>query len=71
MAFKPKSKDNLKEKKKKKKKRYYKKHKTQKSGYYKIWKKKKINAQICKYSAVNSQQKFGKEKNYIDKANID
>jgi hypothetical protein len=31
----------------------------------------KINAQICKNRAINGQQKFGKEKNYRDKANID
>jgi hypothetical protein len=40
MAFKPKSKDNLKDKKRYKAVNgYYKKHTAQKSRYYKIWKK--------------------------------
>jgi hypothetical protein len=65
MAFKPKSKDNLKNKKKIQGSKQIL-HKTYSP---KIWK--KINVQICKNNAVNGQQNFGKEKNYRDKANID
>jgi hypothetical protein len=65
MAFKPKSKDNLKDKKRyRAANRYYKKHIAKKSEYYKIWKKEE--AQICKNRAVNGQQKFGKEKKIIE-----
>jgi hypothetical protein len=65
MAFKPKSKDNLKDKKR------YKdsKHILQKTYSQKIWilqNLEKINAQICKNKAVNGQQKFGKEKKIIE-----
>jgi hypothetical protein len=59
MTFKPKSKDNLKDKKRYKAVNgYYTKHTAQKS--------KKINAQICKNRVVNGQQNFGKEKKIIE-----
>jgi hypothetical protein len=70
MAFKPKSKDNLKDKKNI---QQCSKLILQKTYSQKIWilqNLEKKNAQIYKSKAVNCQQKSEKEKNYRDKTNI-